>query len=51
MSRDGSTENEVRARLASQCPDSERISKADFVLESVDGADVESKARHILELI
>ena len=51
IARDGSTENEVRARLASQCPDSERISKADFVLESVEGADLESQARHILELI
>ena len=51
IARDGSTEEEVRARLASQCPDSQRISKADFVLESVEGADVESKARHILELI
>lgn len=51
IARDGSTEEEVRARLASQCPDSLRISKADFVLESVDGADLESQARHILELI
>ncbi len=51
IARDGSTEEEVRARLASQCPDSQRISKADFVLESVEGADLESKARHILELI
>lgn len=49
MERDRSTEEEVKARLKSQVGDKERISLADFVIESVDGADIGRQARRILE--
>lgn len=49
MERDHSSEEEVRARLKSQTSDRERKRLADFVLESVDGADIEKQARQILE--
>ena len=49
MERDGSTKEEVEARLKSQTSDRKRIRLADFVIESVTGADIESQARKILE--
>ena len=49
MERDHSSEEEVRARLKSQTSDRKRKRLADFVLESVDGADIEKQARQILE--
>ena len=48
MKRDNSSLQEVKRRLKSQCSDEERIAKADFVIESVDGSDIESEARQIL---
>ncbi len=48
MKRDNSSLQEVKRRLRSQCSDEERIAKADFVIESVDGSDIESEARQIL---
>ena len=49
MERDGSSEEQVRARLASQVSDKERLRLADFTLESVQGRDIEAQARRILE--
>ncbi|MBQ6311120.1 MAG: dephospho-CoA kinase [Bacteroidales bacterium] len=49
MERDHSSEEEVRARLKSQTSDRKRKRLADFVLESVEGADIEKQARQILE--
>lgn len=49
MERDGSSEEQVRARLASQVSDKERLRLADFTLESVQGKDIEAQARRILE--
>ena len=49
MERDGSTKEEVEARLKSQTSDRKRIRLADFVIESVTGADIESQARKILD--
>ena len=49
MERDGSSEEQVRARLASQVSDKERLRLADFTLESVQGKDIEAQARQILE--
>ena len=48
MKRDNSSLQEVKRRLKSQCSDEERIAKADFVIESVDGSDIEAEARQIL---
>ncbi len=48
MKRDNSSLQEVKRRLRSQCSDEERIAKADFVIESVDGSDIEAEARQIL---
>ena len=48
MKRDNSSLQEVKRRLKSQCSDKERIAKADFVIESVDGSDIEAEARQIL---
>lgn len=48
MKRDNSSLQEVKRRLRSQCSDKERIAKADFVIESVDGSDIEAEARQIL---
>ncbi|MBR5398961.1 MAG: dephospho-CoA kinase [Bacteroidales bacterium] len=47
--RDGSSEEQVRARLASQVSDKERLRLADFTLESVQGKDIEAQAIRILE--
>lgn len=47
--RDGSSEEQIRARLASQVSDKERLRLADFTLESVQGKDIEAQARRILE--
>lgn len=49
MRRDGSSEEDIRARLNSQVSDKERIRLADFKLESVQGKDIEAQARQILE--
>jgi len=49
MKRDGSSRSEVEARLRNQCSDEERIKKADFVIESVETADIESQARKVLK--
>ncbi|MBR5074991.1 MAG: dephospho-CoA kinase [Bacteroidales bacterium] len=47
--RDGSSEEQIRARLASQVSDKERLRLADFMLESVQGQDIEAQARQILK--
>lgn len=49
MERDGSSEEQVRARLASQVSDKERLRLADFTLESIQGKNIEAQARRILE--
>lgn len=51
MKRDGCTRREVEDRLRNQCSDSERLRKADFVIESVDGTDVETQAKKIIALM
>ena len=49
MERDSSSEEQVRARLGSQVSDKERLSLADFTIESVQGEDIEKKVKQILE--
>ena len=49
MERDSSSEEQVRARLGSQVSDKERLSLADFTIESVQGEDIEKKVKLILE--
>lgn len=49
IKRDKISIEEVESRLKSQCSDQERIAKADFVIESVDGSDIELEARKILK--
>ena len=49
MKRDTVSEAEVRRRLENQISDEQRISMADFVIESIDGNDIEGEVRNILK--
>jgi dephospho-CoA kinase len=49
--RDGSDEKAVRARMASQLPDEEKIPLADFVIDNSDGAMVVPQVNALLEML
>ena len=49
MARDGSTLAGVRQRMRNQTSDSERIAKADYIMESVEGACLKEAAMQILD--
>ena len=51
MERDGCTREEVEQRLRNQCDDSERIRKADFVIENVEGTDLKAEAEEIISFM
>lgn len=48
MERDGATREEALARINSQWSDEKRLASADYVIESVTGADLESKVARII---
>ena len=49
IKRDNTTREAVEDRIGSQMDQAEKCRLADFVIESVTGADIESQARKILE--
>lgn len=47
MKRDNTTEEAVRARMAKQLPEEEKLKKADFVIQNIDIQDLSQQIRRI----
>ena len=50
MSRDGSTEAQVRARMAQQWTDAQRIALSDTVIENINLEETEKRVRELNNL-